>query len=559
MPRLHFAAWSFVALLLGALLAACHGCHGTPRADSAEAVAPGTSTASPTIRLYAISNLAGALEPCGCTKDQLGGIDHLAAFIAEDRKRAQGSLVVAAGPTMFLDPKLEATRATQDKWKSEAISESLADIGLSAWTPGFNDWAGGAPLFASLAKSAQGSLVAANLEGAGAAKSALRDVGGIKVGIAGVSSPEYEGGRPEGVTVQDPTASLKAAVAELRQKGANILVGLASVPRGEALRLAEAVPELSVLVVGKPVDGGEANDAPPPPVLVGSVLVIGTSNHLQTVGVVDFFVHGKDFKFQDATGVANAESILSVSKRIRDLENRLAAWEHDPSVRPEDVAARRADLARLRDEKERLSNPPAPKAGSFFRYQVVEVRARNGTDAKVEGRMKSYYRRVNDHNRTALADRKPPPVAEGQSRYVGVEVCATCHEEAKNVWDKTAHARAYSTLSTQFKEFNLDCVSCHVTGYEKPGGSTVTMNASLRDVQCEECHGPGQAHVKTPKKPGLITREPKADMCARSCHHPPHVEAFDPARAKQFIVGPGHGLPENAPWPAWATDGGTHP
>jgi hypothetical protein len=114
-------------------------------------------------------------------------------------------------------------------------------------------------------------------------------------------------------------------------------------------------------------------------------------------------------------------------------------------------------------------------------------------------------------------------------------------------------------LSTQFKEFNLDCVSCHVTGYEKPGGSTVTMNASLRDVQCEECHGPGQAHVKTPKKPGLITREPKADMCARSCHHPPHVEAFDPARAKQFIVGPGHGLPENAPWPAWATDGGTHP
>ena len=41
-----------------------------------------------------------------------------------------------------------------------------------------------------------------------------------------------------------------------------IVIGLAAVPRGEALRLAEAVPELSVLVVGKPSDGGEANDAP---------------------------------------------------------------------------------------------------------------------------------------------------------------------------------------------------------------------------------------------------------------------------------------------------------
>ena len=555
MERSHVFAWGLALAWLGALVAACNGCHGTPRADSAQTVSQGGG--GPTIRLYAIANLAGALEPCGCTKDQLGGIDHLAAFVADDKKRAEGSLVIAAGPTMFLDPKLDPSRATQDKWKGEAISESLADIGLSAFTPGFNDWAAGAAVFAALAKGAGAPVVAANLEGAGATKSIVREIAGIKVGITGVSTPEYEGARPEGVTVKDAAASLKGAAAELRAQGANVLIGLASVPRGEALRLAEAVPDLAVLVVGKPVDGGEANDAPPPPVLVGKVLVIGTSNHLQTVGVVDLFVHGKSFQFQDATGVSNAESILSISKRIRDLETRLASWEKDPSVRPEDIAARRADLAKLHDEKDRLSNPPAPKAGSFFRYSLVEVRAKLGGDAKVEGRMKGYYRRVNDHNKTAFADRKPPATSPGQSRYAGIDVCETCHEEAKNVWDKTAHARAYATLSSQFKEFNLDCVSCHVTGYEKPGGSTVTVNASLRDVQCEECHGPGQAHAKAPKKPGLITREPKPDMCVSACHHPPHVEGFDPVKAKQFIVGPGHGMPENAQWPAWAVDAGT--
>jgi hypothetical protein len=548
----------FVTLaLLGALVAACHGCHATPSADSASTASSGPE--APTIRVYAVANLAGALEPCGCTKDQLGGIDHLAAFLAEDRKHAKGSLVVAAGPTMFLDPKLDAARATQDKWKAEAISESLADVGLAAFAPGFNDWAGGGPLLASLAKNTGAALVAANLDGAGAASTAMREVAGVKIGIAGVSDPRYEGSFPEGVSAKDATASLRAAATKLHKDGANVIIGLASLPRGEALRLAEAVPELSMLVVGKPVDAGEANDAPPPPVLVGPVLVVGTSNHLQTVSVVDLFVHGGSYQFQDATGVSNAEAVLSISKRIRDLESRLAAWEGDPSVRPEDIAARRGDLARLREEKERLSNPPPPRAGSFFRYALVEVRSRQGSDAKVEDRMKSYYRRVNDYNRTAFADRKPPEPSPGQSGYAGVEVCETCHEQAKEVWDRTPHAHAYATLSSQFKEFNLDCVSCHVTGYEKPGGSTVTMNATLRNVQCEACHGPGRAHATSPKKPGLITREPAADLCASSCHHPPHVEGFDAAKAKQRIIGPGHGLPENAPWPAWAQGSATIP
>src|SRR5258706_7818149 len=311
MTRSGLFAWLTLAALPGAFVTACQGCHSTPRADSATAA----STQGPTLRLYAVSNLAGALEPCGCTKDQLGGLDHLAAFVAQDRKLAQGSLVGAAGPTMFLDPKLDVARGAQDRWKGEAISESLADIGLSAWTPGFNDWAGGAPLFSLLAKNTRAPLVAANLEGVEASKNTLVEVAGVKVGITGVSAPDYDGARPAGVEPKDPTAALKTATADLRARGAKIVVGLAAVPRGEALRLAEMVPELSVLVVGKPSDGGEANDAPPSPVLVGDVLVIGTSNPLQTVGVIDFFVHGSDFKFQDGTGVANVESLLSISKR----------------------------------------------------------------------------------------------------------------------------------------------------------------------------------------------------------------------------------------------------
>jgi hypothetical protein len=330
-------------------------------------------------------------------------------------------------------------------------------------------------------------------------------------------------------------------------------VGLSALPRGQALRLAESLPELTLLVVGKPVESGEANDAPQAPALLGGTLVVQASNHLQTVAVVDYFVRGNDFHFQDASGIESAEARTSIARRIHDLEVRLATWEKDPSIKPEDLSARRTDLAKLKSEEERLARRTPPQSGSFFRYELVEIRQKLGSDPKIEERMAAYYRKVNDHNRVAFADRQPPPVASGQSGYVGIDVCSSCHEEEKKVWDRTAHARAYASLSRQFKEYNLECVSCHVTGYEKPGGSTVTKNESLRDVQCESCHGPGQAHVRIPEKKGLIARAPNLEICASSCHHPPHVEGFDAERAKQLVLGPGHGMPDDAPWPAWAT------
>ena len=114
--------------------------------------------------------------------------------------------------------KRRAARRTDGRPKRSA--RRSADIGLSAWTPGYNDWAGGAPLLATLAKTVEGPLVAANLEGApGAVKSVVREVGGIKVGIVGVSAPSSAGARPAGIEVKDAGPALGAAVAEARCAG----------------------------------------------------------------------------------------------------------------------------------------------------------------------------------------------------------------------------------------------------------------------------------------------------------------------------------------------------
>jgi len=536
----HSTALAFVLLAAGGT-AACQGCHGAVPPAGAEHAASGP----PTVRLYLMSTVAGALEPCGCSKDQLGGVEHFAAYLASQASAAPSSIVLGAGPMLFLDPKLRAGDSTQDTWKAEAIAAAFKQMGVAAWAPGFNDWAGGSAELTRCREAAGVSLLAKNLPGL--TGTLVREAGGVKIGIVGVADPrDRTGAYPEGVKPTAAVDAMKAGLAEVKAQGAQILVGLAALPKGEALRLADQIPELNVLVVGKPIEAGDANDAPKAPVLAGTTLVVETANHLQTVGVVDLFVRpggSGPLVFADAGGVSRADELLSLSSRIRDLEARINSWERDHTVSQTDLAARKADLEKLRAEKASKEAQQTEVKGSFFKYKSVEVRDGLGRDKAVYGEMTAYYKRVDEHNKVAFADRLPAPVEPGQAKYIGVDACTDCHDDARKVWDKTPHATAYPTLQKDFKEYNLDCVSCHVTGYDKPGGSTVTHNEKLQNVQCETCHGPGSLHAKDPEKKGLIVASPKTDLCL-GCHHPPHVEGFDPKEKLKLILGPGHGQPK---------------
>ncbi|WP_438016181.1 multiheme c-type cytochrome [Sorangium sp. So ce315] len=531
----------FLAIAAAAGVAACQGCK-VPETGAVSADADTTAVA-PTVRLYVLSTVAGALEPCGCTKDQLGGIDHLAALIEGQRDEAPNRLVVGAGPLLFTDPEVKPERSSQDAWKAEAMALAAKEIGLAAWAPGENDWALGADALARYQEQAGAAALAGNLEGTKGV--VVRDVAGVKVGLVGASDPKGRtGAYPEGVKAGPAIEAMKAGIAEAKKQGARVFVGLTALPRGEALRIADSVPELHVLVLGKPSERGDGNDGQKPPVMIGSTLVVEAPNHLQAVAVVDLFVRGGSdgpLVFADAGGVARAEELISLSARIRELEIRLNGWEGDKRVSAKDVADRKADLEKLRAEKAKLEAAETKVTGSFFRYNLVEVREKLGADKDVAAQLLAYYKRVNAHNKEAFADRVPEPAAKGEASYIGIDACTNCHDEERKVFDGTAHARAYATLQQDFKEYNLDCVSCHVTGYGKPGGSTVTHNASLQNVQCEECHGPGSLHAKDPEKKGLIVLSPPPESCVTQCHHPPHVEGFDPMAKMQLILGPGHG------------------
>ncbi len=521
-------ALGLVLLLVGGWV----GCRCRPSRPAAE------PDPTPSLRLVFASTVAGAAEPCGCVKDMLGGVDHAAAYL-----RAQGNtptLFLAAGPLLFMDPTLEPGRGKQDLWKAEALFKSLQRMGLRAWAPGANDYAAGREELERL--SSGGPLrLAANLAGdSGARASSVFSVAGVDVGVVGVSAPKFMGRLPEGVTSADPLTRARDEAQALSAKGVKLKILLAALPRGEALRIVEAVPAYQIALIGKAADKGEANDAPIAPIVVGKTLVVEAQNHLQSLAVVDLFVKNGSFELEN--GDRRAEARAELRGRIAELEQRIKAAEAHGGVSRQDLDARRRDLERLRGELSGLGAEQGKPKGSYFRAQRVEVRESLGKDAAVAAELARYYQRVNAHNREAFKDKKPPAPAAGQASYVGVEQCALCHQEEHAFWKKTRHAGAYATLARDFKEFNLDCVGCHVTGYEQPGGSTVTHVENLTNVQCEVCHGPGSRHMASPTTAGLIDAKPERSLCASKCHHPPHVkEDWSADRAFELIVGPGHG------------------
>ena len=118
--------------------------------------------------------------------------------------------------------------------------------------------------------------------------------------------------------------------------------------------------------------------------------------------------------------------------------------------------------------------------------------------------------------------RLPNPPRLNPSGYSGQERCMICHEREHIQWSLTRHADAFLSVIRKGNERNPACVSCHVTGFEQPGGyslSNIKHSRHFENVQCESCHGPGYQSCTafTGTKPKKRTIEQWEAIC-RTCH-----------------------------------------
>lgn len=185
------------------------------------------------------------------------------------------------------------------------------------------------------------------------------------------------------------------------------------------------------------------------------------------------------------------------------------------------------------------------------RYQRVPLDARFADSPAMKSLLVAYQDQLKVEGFEGLGLRAlAHPRTAGQpaaTQFVGAQTCGKCHTEAMAVWTKSKHAHATESLMKLDppRHYDPECLSCHVTGWSPQEytmfeggflGSEATPHLTANS--CENCHGPGRAHVEAEEGKNLVlraqwreamklTRATAEEQLCIKCHDPDNSPKFN--------------------------------
>lgn len=492
-------------LLLCAALALA-GCTRSQRSSTPPA--PGGK-----VTLLFSADIWGQLEPCGCSADMRGGLDRMATLVKN--QRAQGpTLFIDAGDAYFDATSYDERMEDQAHRRAQAVAQALRAMRVDA-----------------KARFERDEVLP--LEGIDSSKRLgapkVLEAGGVRVGLIAV----------DGLAGQAP-AELPQGVRAAREAGAQVVAAIIHGPRQMVLELALPASTAGAdFVVGSHIDTIEEGEKAR--MIEAQIPVFFTQARGQSLLAIEVVLRGEG-PLQLAGNQAERErEIAALEDRITSLEGRLQKLPEGTDPTPFREKVRELQVRRTQVADAEVAPPPT---GNYLAWRFVPVTEERAADPEVRQVLAAYDRDVAQANLArARANPVPcPEAAPGEASFVGNDTCAACHGPALAFWKTTGHARAWETLVEIEKQYDLACISCHVTGWERPGGVCDVAHTEGRvDVGCESCHGPGSLHVQNPTQARLPAQVP--ERTCLSCHTPENSSAFHYETYRDRIVGPGHGAP----------------
>jgi hypothetical protein len=437
----------------------------------------------PALAIVFTGQQMGYIEPCGCTglENQKGGLARrhtLIKRLTDERGWAVLPLDVGSQVKRF---------GKQEDLKFEHAVKGLRMMGYRATTLGEGDLhLTPGDLLAYLAgpDSMVHDFVSANV--AVLARDLMPrfiviESGGKRIGVTGMLGEKYEQKLRGDEMVHEPALeALKLVVEELKNQRCDLLVLLAHTPLDDARKVAQEIPVFDFIAAS-----GE-----------------GTlpSRELETVE-------------------GTKTQLLSVG-----------------------LKAMHAGVIGIFDD------PKSP-----VRYESVPLDSRFTDSPAMLKLLADYQERLQDLGLEGLGI-KPQPFPGGR-KFVGSEKCGECHTKAFDKWTKTTHSHATDSLvkppnsrGNIARHFDPECLSCHVTGWEPQkffpydsGYLSLERTPLLKHNGCENCHGPGSAHVAAESGEGNATDAQKASLrdamkrpLARDVAHDKCIECHDEDNSPDF-------------------------
>ena len=236
-------------------------------------------------------------------------------------------------------------------------------------------------------------------------------------------------------------------------------------------------------------------------------LVFSTPKEGQKVGVLALYL--KDPKatwstVQTPGQVKNKISglrkeILKYNKQARDMLSQGKIFA--PIAKVYTKQAKQLEEKIVVMQRSLSSLPKLEKGRNGYIHLLLALSKKLQDHKPTLARIARYQKEVKVVNLEALKKIKAILKTKDGNFYAGVDRCKVCHTTQYNFWKKTRHAKAYATLTKKQKQFDLDCIGCHVVGWQKPGGLyDIQKPQKLANVQCENCHQYGGLHSMTANK-----------------------------------------------------------
>lgn len=404
-----------------------------------------------------------------------------------------------------------------EKWqrlvKAELLLEGAGALQFDAMTIGNADLVFGKDFLLAQARKHNLPYLGANLQDAASGKAifpayTVKTLGKLKVGVVGLVPETLD---TEGLKGTPALPALQAAVQELKAQQVDVIVALSNQGFGVNEKLAEAVPELEVIV-----SGGTKQKLDVPKV-VGNAVLLEAGNRGKHQG---FF---EATRLQDTLGWQNTGPQSEQSSRRSQLVQRVDLLQKRLQSSSDEAERRRlvGQIAHYNSELSQMNAPtePGKVARKNLFQNVQEPLSRTVEDEpEMKVRVDRALTKLNapPPEGQELAALQPVPALTGD--VVGSQACAGCHAKEYEQWKTTPHARAYATLEKLNRNNDYQCFSCHVTGSFLPGGpiDPRQVTAELQNVGCESCHMPGKNHLSNPAANKLPAQVPET-LCLQ-CH-----------------------------------------
>ncbi|MFM8250074.1 MAG: multiheme c-type cytochrome [Planctomycetota bacterium] len=409
-----------------------------PPADSVSKEEPGkirlplfTGWEKPALTIVVSGRQNGYIEPCGCA-----GLTNQKGGMAR-RYTLIRQLEERGWPVVPVDVGNQIKRfGRQSEIKFQIAYEALKKMGYQAIGLGPDDLRlSSGELFASITEEPS-RFVSANvavLDRDATPRFRIVQQAGMKIGVTSVLADELRGKlQGEEIITEAAEKGLQVTAAALAKAGCDLQVLMVSGTLPETRAIAKRFPQFQLVIT---TGGGEEPEMEPE-------VVAGTSNWIVQVG-----------------GKGMYAGVIGI-------------WK---------------DARRTR------------------KYQRVPLDDRFADSPEMLTLLEAYQ----DQLESAGLDELVRPLAHPSgATFVGSAACADCHTKAMAVWQDSPHAHATDSLvkpqerSTISRHHDPECLSCHVTGWDpqrfvpfKSGYASLKSTPQLKQSGCENCHGPGSAHV----------------------------------------------------------------